>query len=92
MSSNIQSHVYPNGFRFVYEKSANTLPITSIQLFCDVGSVYETENIRGASHFIEHMCFKGTEKKHTSKEIFIEYDKIGAYFNAYTSLFYMEVF
>ena len=56
----IQSVIFPNGFRLIYEKPKNKLPITSIQLFCDVGSVHEDGELRGASHFIEHMCFKGT--------------------------------
>ena len=80
----IETFVYPNGFRLVYEKSLNKLPICAIQVFCDVGSAYESENIRGVSHFIEHMCFKGTKQMPKTKDILIHYDKIGADFNAYT--------
>ena len=80
----IQTFTYPNGFRIVYEKTKNESPISSIHAFCELGSVYETDGIRGVSHFIEHMCFKGTKKIPKPKDIFIEYDKIGAYFNAYT--------
>lgn len=80
----IRTFVFPNGFRLIYEKSTNVLPITSVNVFCDVGSVYEDSHLRGASHFIEHMCFKGTKKRPTAKEIFIEYDEIGAEFNAFT--------
>lgn len=75
---------YPNDFQIVYEKSLSDLPLTTLYIFCDVGSVYEYDKVRGASHFIEHMCFKGT-KKISSAKIFREYSKIGAYFNAYTS-------
>jgi predicted Zn-dependent peptidase len=75
---------YPNDFQIVYEKSLSALPLTTLYIFCDVGSVYEYDKIRGASHFIEHMCFKGTKKINSTK-IFHEYSKIGAYFNAYTS-------
>ena len=76
---------YPNDFKIVYEKSHSTIPITALYVFCDIGPVYEYDKMRGASHFIEHMCFKGTKKIPHSKDIFNEYAKIGAYFNAYTS-------
>jgi predicted Zn-dependent peptidase len=49
-----------------------------------VGSALETDSVRGASHMIEHMCFQGTSDKLHSKDIFREYDKIGAYLNAFT--------
>jgi len=74
---------YPNGFRTVYEKSQIALPLTTLHIFCDVGSVHECDGMRGACHLIEHMCFKGTPNI-KSREIFQEYSKIGAYFNAYT--------
>jgi len=75
---------YPNDFQIDYEKSLSDLPLTTLYIFCDVGSAYEYDKVRVASHFIEHMCFKGT-KKISSAKIFQEYSKIGAYFNAYTS-------
>lgn len=84
MPENIETYSWPNGFRVIYEKSYVSVHNTHIQVFCDVGSAYETDNLRGASHFIEHMCFKGTSKLPTTKELMVHYDKIGAYFNAYT--------
>jgi predicted Zn-dependent peptidase len=81
----IKTYTFPNGFRLVYEKSKNIIPISSVNVFCDVGSINEPQYIRGASHMIEHMCFKGTKTRKSPKEIFIEYDKIGAYFNAFTT-------
>ena len=48
---------YPNNFQVVYEKSSSNLPLTVLYIFCDIGPVYEYDKIRGASHFIEHMCF-----------------------------------
>ena len=81
----MKSTVFANGCRFIYEPSSNNIPLTSINIFCDVGSVHEPEHLRGVSHIIEHMCFKGTKKILTSKGIFIEYDKIGAYLNAHTT-------
>jgi predicted Zn-dependent peptidase len=80
----IETHTFPNGLRIVYEKSKSKLPITTIFLFCDLGSLYEKEDLRGVSHFIEHMCFKGTKKILKTKDIFIEFDKSGSIFNAST--------
>ena len=81
----VKTFTFPNGFRIVYEKPKTTLPITSIQVFCKVGSIYETEGIRGAAHVIEHMCFKGTRKITEAKHIAEIYDEIGAFFNATTN-------
>ena len=80
----IKTYTFPNGFRLVYEKPASNFKNTSIQVFCKLGSIYERDGIRGASHFIEHMCFKGTNKIPEAKTIAENYDRIGAYFNAST--------
>ena len=80
----IETHIWPNGFRLIYQKSNVHIPVTNIQVFCDVGSAYESADIRGASHMVEHMCFKGTKKIPTTQKLMIHYDRIGAYFNAYT--------
>jgi predicted Zn-dependent peptidase len=57
MNTNFQTHIFDNGLKIIYQKSYSILPITSIQVFCDVGSAHEPENMRGFAHFIEHMCF-----------------------------------
>ena len=80
----LQTHTFPNGFRLIYEKPKNTIPLTSVYVFCSLGSAYEPNGLRGASHLIEHMCFKGSTKIPKAKQLREEYDKIGAYFNAYT--------
>jgi predicted Zn-dependent peptidase len=80
----MQTQLYENEFRFVYEKSKNKIPLTNIQLFVNVGSADEDEATRGASHFIEHMCFKGTTKIPNSKDLFKIYDEVGASYNAST--------
>jgi predicted Zn-dependent peptidase len=81
----IHTITLPNGFRIIYEKPKTKVTITSFQVFCNVGSIHETSGLRGASHFIEHMCFKGTKKVPHSKDIFYVYDNVGAYFNASTN-------
>ena len=60
------------------------MAISHINAFCHVGSAHEDPKTRGASHFIEHMCFKGTRRFPTSRDIEIKYDNIGAVFNAHT--------
>lgn len=67
-----------------------TIEDTSIQsvfveLLFGAGSRYETKDINGISHFLEHMFFKGTKKRPTAREISSILDGIGADFNAYTS-------
>jgi len=41
----------------------------SICIYMGAGSRYESEAQAGVSHFIEHLCFRGTEKHATAKEI-----------------------
>ena len=80
----LNNYTFDNGFRVIHEKPLNKLPITSIQIVCDIGSIYETDNNRGASHMIEHMVFKGTEHIKDRKYFFSVFDKYGAYINATT--------
>jgi predicted Zn-dependent peptidase len=49
------------------------------------GSRYETRETSGIAHFAEHMFFKGTERRPTSRDITTEIDSIGGEFNAFTS-------
>jgi len=58
--------------------------ITSISVFCNVGSINESGETEGMSHFLEHMLFKGTPKRPGPTYISKELDSVGAYFNAYT--------
>ena len=66
---------------------SETLPKSrsvSIGVWVKVGSRHEPQEIGGISHFIEHMFFKGTEKR-TAKDIAIEMDSLGGEMNAFTS-------
>ena len=82
---NIKYNVFKlkNGMKIVYIPRQNH-PTTSICVIIRVGSRNETETLYGASHFLEHMCFKGTKNRPTSKFITGELDSVGAFFNAYT--------
>lgn len=52
--------------------------------FVKTGSRDETAEVSGVSHFLEHMMFKGTDRR-SAKAINLEFDAIGANYNAYTS-------
>lgn len=75
--------VLSNGIRVVNEhiEFAKTV---SMGLFVKAGSIYESPENNGVSHFIEHMVFKGTEKR-TAHDIAEEMDNMGGLLNAYTS-------
>ena len=60
-------------------------PTVTVLVLVGTGSDYEPKEINGISHFLEHMCFKGTEKRPTSKEISHELDALGCQYNAFTS-------
>jgi predicted Zn-dependent peptidase len=81
---NLHSYLLPNKLRVIYEKSKCQTSLTHIFLLCDVGSAFENKNNRGISHFIEHMVFKGN-RIHSAKELYLEFDKKGVEFNAYTT-------
>lgn len=58
----------------------------AVFLIYKVGSRFEKNKfLFGASHFIEHLMFKGTKKRPTTLDISKELDSIGADFNAYTA-------
>ena len=71
-----------NGICLVYEKMP--LKSVSVGIWVRSGSMYETEEESGISHFIEHMLFKGT-KNRTAKDIAEQMDFAGGHINAYTS-------
>lgn len=50
-----------------------------------VGSKYETRKIKGISHFLEHMTFKGTKQRPSALQIANELDGVGGDYNAFTS-------
>ncbi len=55
-----------------------------IGIFIGVGSRYETEEEAGAAHFIEHLCFKGTQRRPTAKEISEAIEGVGGLLNGGT--------
>jgi predicted Zn-dependent peptidase len=63
-----QKTVLDNGLRVVTSTMPHTRSV-SICIFIGAGSRYETETQAGISHFIEHVLFKGTQKRASAKEI-----------------------
>jgi predicted Zn-dependent peptidase len=55
-----------------------------IGIFVGVGSRYETDAEAGVSHFIEHLCFKGTQKRPTAREISEAIEGVGGILNGGT--------
>ena len=60
-------------------------PTCTVLTLVEAGSKYETKQTSGLSHFLEHMYFKGTEKRKTPKDISHELDALGSVSNAFTS-------
>lgn len=58
-------------------------PMIAMNIITDAGSREETWDTWGASHFLEHLLFNGTETR-TQEEIYAQFDRIGAYNNAHT--------
>ncbi len=79
----IHKMVLNNGIRVVAERIPHVKSV-SIGLWVNVGSRDEREDEHGVSHFLEHMFFKGTEKR-SAKEIALAVDELGGELNAFTS-------
>lgn len=78
-----QKKILPNGVRILWERMDNVRSV-SLGIWIGNGSRYEPDSLSGISHFIEHMIFKGTEKR-TAKHIAIAMDAIGGQVNAFTT-------
>ena len=74
---------YDNGLRLVVDKIEGLFSV-SAGVLVKTGSVNETQEENGISHFIEHTLFKGTETR-SAFEISDCIDRIGAQINAFTS-------
>jgi predicted Zn-dependent peptidase len=79
-----KKHILPNGLRVVTVPLHDTSTVM-VMILAETGSEYETKEKNGISHFLEHMCFKGTTKRPSSKIINQELDGLGAASNAFTS-------
>jgi predicted Zn-dependent peptidase len=72
-----------NGLRLITAHMPHTRSV-SICIFIGAGSRYETEPEAGISHFIEHLCFRGTKKRPTSRTISEAIEGVGGIINGGT--------
>ncbi len=78
------TRVLPNGFTVLVEPD-HSAAVASVQVWVETGSIHEDAWLGGGlSHFLEHMIFKGTEKRGPN-EIARTVQEAGGYINAYTS-------
>lgn len=79
----VQTHTLSNGFRIVTEHMPG-LESASIGIWVNAGGRHERQPQNGIAHFLEHMAFKGTQKRN-ALEIAEAIEDVGGYINAYTS-------
>ncbi|GAA0784657.1 M16 family metallopeptidase [Hathewaya limosa] len=77
--------VLKNGLQLVTVKKHTEL--MAINVGVKVGALYESEDEKGISHFIEHMLFKGTEEKN-NEELNNKLENLAGEYNAYTDYMY----
>jgi predicted Zn-dependent peptidase len=80
---NIGLATLPNGLRIVTDR-VDTVATVSLGLWVDVGTRHEPAAVNGVAHFLEHMAFKGTERR-TALAIAEEIEAVGGQHNAYTA-------
>ncbi len=79
----IKQKTLSNGTRVVFAPFSGTEAAAILVLF-KIGSRNEELPVWGGSHFIEHLMFKGTERRPRTVDISQELDRYGAQYNAYT--------
>jgi predicted Zn-dependent peptidase len=72
-----------NGLEIVAETNDDAHSM-SVAFLVRAGSRDESDEVAGVSHFLEHMCFKGTPRR-SADDVNREFDEIGAHYNAFTS-------
>src|SRR3989344_5739525 len=77
-------HTLKNGLRVVLVPMSGTKTATVI-VMSGTGSRYEDKRENGLAHFLEHMFFKGTNKRPNAKMISEELDGVGSVYNAFTA-------
>jgi predicted Zn-dependent peptidase len=72
-----------NGLRIVTDR-IETVDTVSLGIWVEVGTRHEAPEVNGVAHFLEHMAFKGTERR-SARAIAEEIEAVGGHLNAYTS-------
>jgi len=76
--------ILQNGLRVVTIPMKDN-PTVTVLVLVEAGSKYEIKKVNGISHFLEHMCFKGTVKRPKAVDISKELDALGSQYNAFTA-------
>jgi len=76
--------VLDNGLKVITAPMKGTRAVT-VLILVGIGSRYESEQLNGIIHFLEHMFFRGTSKRPSAKTISETIDRVGGELNAYTS-------
>ena len=79
----LNKFILKNGLRVVLAPQKGALAAT-VLILVEAGSEYETKDINGLSHFLEHLMFKGTKNRPKPGMIANELDGLGAEYNAFT--------
>ena len=80
---NVQKEVFPNGLVVITEPMEHVHSV-SVGIWLRSGSRREPADLNGISHFIEHMVFKGTNRR-SAEDIAREVDSVGGMLDAFTS-------
>ena len=78
-----QKSILDNGLRVLTSTMPQTRSV-SVSFFIGTGSRYEADSEAGISHFIEHLCFRGTEKRPTARDISTAIEGVGGILNGGT--------
>jgi zinc protease len=90
----IERYTLPNGLTVLLRRDT-AAPVSSVQVWVKTGSIHEGAHLgAGLSHYLEHMLFKGTERR-AGREISSTVQAHGGYINAYTTfdrtVYYIDV-
>ncbi|MBP9715323.1 MAG: insulinase family protein [Candidatus Pacebacteria bacterium] len=77
-------NILKNGLRVITVPMKDN-PTVTVLVLVEAGSKYEDKKVNGISHFLEHMCFKGTMKRPKAIDISKELDALGSQYNAFTA-------
>ena len=83
MPVDFRQHQFPNGLTVIAECNPDA-HTAAVGFFVKTGARDEDLSLMGVSHFLEHMMFKGTDRR-TAADVNREFDDIGANYNAFTS-------
>lgn len=72
-----------NGLRIVSE-TRKSIQTVAVGVWVDIGARHEPQQLNGITHCLEHMLFKGTDRR-SARDIAFEIEAVGGHMNAYTS-------